>query len=259
MSFANNAKTTFITSFSEEAGLQAGGKRAQRSAKNAVLALDEILKIPRVSKILGSIQGGKDLESRIWCTAEMKKREVDGLIVGGMYENDHGVRVREIVKAVCEELRDYSKIIALSGAGRPLDIMFAAQHGVTHFESMWPFKLASEGKALDIDFSSCEITERGIEDDEYYEPEINLNDKQFQFQKGPLVEGCVCQACKLHHRGYIHHLLMVHEMTANTLLAIHNTQVYKEMVSFINKTKSESKLQYIYSSFVRNFCLMKVE
>ena len=65
MLFAKDAKTDYIISFAEEAGLQSGSKRAQRSAKSAVLALDECLKYEKASRIIGNIQGGKDIEARV--------------------------------------------------------------------------------------------------------------------------------------------------------------------------------------------------
>ena len=259
MKFAYDARTTYIISFSEEAGLSAGGKKADRSAKNAVQALDDCLKHQRTSKILGSIQGGKDIEARVWCAKEMRKREVDGLIIGGMYANDFGILTRKIIKSISQELKGYEKMIVLSGPGRLLDVIYAAQYGITHSETMWPFKLAAEGKALSMDLSKFEIANNDIEDADYLEAEINLNDIQFRYQQGPLVEGCKCLTCRQHHRGYIYHLLQVNEMTANTLLAIHNTHVYQGVAAFIIHLKTEKKIQYAYSTFVRNFCLMNSE
>ena len=37
------------------------------------------------------------------------------------------------------------------------------------------------------------------------------------------VVGCSCHACQNHHRAYIHHLLVAHEMLADVLLHVHNT------------------------------------
>lgn len=42
---------------------------------------------------------------------------------------------------------------------------------------------------------------------------------------GPLVEGCGCYACRVHHRAYLHHLLSANEMLSWTLLQVHNHHV----------------------------------
>ena len=189
----------------------------------------------------------------------MKTRNVDGLMIGGFYENDQGPLIRETISAVTEELQQYDKFIGLSGPGRPLDIVFAAQKGVTHFETMWPFKLASEGKAIDIDFTKFVIEKEKFEDAEFVESEIDLNEEQFRYQQGPIVEGCDCMTCKQHHRGYIYHLLSVKEMTGNTLISIHNTHAYEQILKFLSLLKQENNLQFAYSTFVKSFCLSKIE
>lgn len=55
--------------------------------------------------------------------------------------------------------------------------------------------------------------------DEY---KINLWSKKFQHDCQSLSADCLCQTCKSHSRSYIHHLLQVHEITAEVLLQNHN-------------------------------------
>ena len=51
----------------------------------------------------------------------------------------------------------------------------------------------------------------------------------------PLVEGCNCHACQNHHRAYIHHLLIAHEMLADVLLHVHNTH---HMLDFFGEVRA---------------------
>ena len=55
------------------------------------------------------------------------------------------------------------------------------------------------------------------------ERKMNMLDTRFKEDGGPLVQGCQCFTCSNHTRGYVHHLLLVHEMTAQILLELHNT------------------------------------
>ncbi|KAF6259692.1 hypothetical protein COO60DRAFT_1269914, partial [Scenedesmus sp. NREL 46B-D3] len=41
--------------------------------------------------------------------------------------------------------------------------------------------------------------------------------------KGPLVQGCSCLACRSHSRAHLQLLLHTHEMLASVLLELHNT------------------------------------
>lgn len=259
MSFAQDTKTQYVLSFAEEAVIKSGYKRAQRSARNAVLALDECLTYPISGKLLGNVQGGNDIEARVSCLKEMIKRNIDGVWFGGFYADDHGVANRDIVEAVSEYLIDYKNIIGLSGPGRPLDIVYAASKGFTHFETFWPFKLAGEGKALCINFVNYTLDDETIVDREYQEVTIDLNNPDFRFQKGSLVPGCQCMTCTQHHAGYIYHLLTVQEMTAHTLLAIHNVEVFENLKKFITVLKDQNKLDQAFSTFVRNFCTSPAE
>jgi len=70
---------------------------------------------------------------------------------------------------------------------------------------------------------------------------INLRDKRHEKDVSPLVLSCSCFTCKNHTRAYIHHLLNVHEMLAETLLAMppihHYLQFFKQIRHHI-ETKS---------------------
>ena len=51
---------------------------------------------------------------------------------------------------------------------------------------------------------------------------INLWSTRFQRNSGPLSIDCCCNTCSRHSCSYIHHLLQVHEITAEVLLREHN-------------------------------------
>jgi queuine tRNA-ribosyltransferase len=51
---------------------------------------------------------------------------------------------------------------------------------------------------------------------------MNIKRQEFEVDFSPLQEGCVCEACRLHTRAYIRHLIRADETTGKTLLSIHN-------------------------------------
>lgn len=53
--------------------------------------------------------------------------------------------------------------------------------------------------------------------------DINLAGTRHRLDKGPLLEGCSCYACKNHSRGYLHHLVQSEELLVSLLLELHNS------------------------------------
>lgn len=51
---------------------------------------------------------------------------------------------------------------------------------------------------------------------------LNLWDEKYRKDRGPILAGCACHACRHHTRAYIHHLLKSNELTADVLLYQHN-------------------------------------
>ncbi len=51
----------------------------------------------------------------------------------------------------------------------------------------------------------------------------------------PILPGCGCYSCSTYNRAYIHHLLIEHELLANTLLYIHNLH---HMLSFMSAIRA---------------------
>ena len=80
---------------------------------------------------------------------------------------------------------------------------------------------------------------------------INMLDLQHREDKGPLVAGCACFTCKSHSRAYIHHLLLVHEMTAQILLELHNTHQMLEWFACIRASIARGTFNGLKERFVR--------
>ena len=66
-----------------------------------------------------------------------------------------------------------------------------------------------------------------------------LPDTRFRFDlrpaihaddRGPLVEGCPCPACRDHTRAYLHYLVRARELTGVRLLSLHNLAYLESLV-----------------------------
>lgn len=72
---------------------------------------------------------------------------------------------------------------------------------------------------------------------------MNLWSAAYRLDKGPLVAGCTCLACRNHTRAYIHHLLHVHEMLADVLLEAHNTHHYQLLMENVKRAIAEGRFE----------------
>jgi queuine tRNA-ribosyltransferase len=92
----------------------------------------------------------------------------------------------------------------LMGLGDPLGMVDAVARGVDMFDCVLPTRLARHGTML---------TSEG---------RLNLRNRRFAADAGPLDPTCGCPVCARWSRAYLRHLLSVAEPTAPRLLTIHN-------------------------------------
>jgi queuine tRNA-ribosyltransferase len=90
------------------------------------------------------------------------------------------------------------------GLGDPLGIVDAVARGVDMFDCVLPTRLARHGTLL---------TSAG---------RLNLRNRRYATDAGPLDPGCGCPSCARWSRAYLRHLLSVDEPTAPRLLTLHN-------------------------------------
>ncbi|KAG2449659.1 hypothetical protein HYH02_005189 [Chlamydomonas schloesseri] len=72
---------------------------------------------------------------------------------------------------------------------------------------------------------------------------MNLWSTAYRLDKGPLLPGCGCFACRRHSRAYLHHLLNAHEMLAEVLLEAHNTSHMNAFCQAIREAIAEGRFQ----------------
>jgi queuine tRNA-ribosyltransferase len=92
----------------------------------------------------------------------------------------------------------------LMGLGDPLGIVDAVARGIDMFDCVLPTRLARHGTLL---------TGEG---------RLNLRNRRFATDAGPLDPDCGCAVCARWSRAYLRHLLVVAEPTVLRLLTLHN-------------------------------------
>lgn len=153
--------------------------------------------------LFGIVQGSIYEDLREESVKAVTNFDLPGIAIGGVAVGEERSLIERIT-LFTTPLLPQNKPRYLMGVGTPWDIWFAVRCGIDMFDCVLPTRLARHSAA----FTS--------------EGRISL--KTFRFRKdwAPLDSACSCYTCANHTRAYIHHLVHVKEMTAATLLSIHN-------------------------------------
>ncbi|XP_006211408.1 queuine tRNA-ribosyltransferase accessory subunit 2 isoform X1 [Vicugna pacos] len=230
-------------------------KRARKSVDRSLLFLDNCLKLQEESEVLqkstiiGVIEGGDVLEERLRSARETAKRPVGGFLLDGLQGNPATLETRlHLLSSVTAELPE-DKPRLICGVSRPDEVLECIERGVDLFESFFPYQVTERGCALTFSFDyqpnpeETLLQQNGTQEEikcvdqtkkikttscneEMTSFEINLKEKKYQEDFGPLLRGCSCYCCKNHTRAYIHHLLVTNELLAGVLLMMHNFEHY---------------------------------
>lgn len=155
--------------------------------------------------LFGIVQGSIYEDLREESAAAVTSFDLPGFAIGGVAVGEERSLIEKITLFTAPLLPAH-KPRYLMGVGTPWDIWFAVRCGIDMFDCVLPTRLARHGAAF---------SQGG---------RISLKTAKFREDWLPLDPACKCYTCRNHSRAYIHHLVHVKEMSAATLLSIHNIQ-----------------------------------
>lgn len=106
----------------------------------------------------------------------------------------------------------------MAGTSSPSEVLDAVRAGVDLFDCSYVSTATRSGLALSFPIRSDPAATAPTPSSSA----VNLWSMEYRLDKGAMVTGCKCGACR-NSRAYVHHLLQVHEMLAEVLLEMHNT------------------------------------
>jgi len=152
---------------------------------------------------LGIVQGGVDPALRAASARWTTDVGFDAYAIGGLSVGETRDEMLPALAAAVDGL-PADRPRYLMGVGDPASLVEAIALGVDMFDCVLPTRLARHGTLL---------TDAG---------RLNLRNARFARDGDPLDAGCACPTCARHSRGYLRHLLVTGELTAMTLLSVHN-------------------------------------
>jgi queuine tRNA-ribosyltransferase len=187
-------------------------------ARAAFLAYDR----PDLSQF-GIVQGGVDLDLRVESAERTVAVGFDGYAVGGLSVGEDRTAMLPALEAAVGVL-PADRPRYLMGLGDPLGMVDAVARGIDMFDCVLPTRLARHGTLL---------TSEG---------RINLRNRRFADDAGPLDPSCGCAVCARWSRAYLRHLLAVAEPTAPRLLTLHNVSWTFSLVGRIRAAVADGTL-----------------
>jgi queuine tRNA-ribosyltransferase len=170
---------------------------------------------PRRQAVLGIVQGGVHEDLRRMSAERVAAAGIDGLAIGGTLGRDKA-EMRGVLDVTLPHLpEDAPK--HLLGIGEVDDLLDGVARGLDVFDCAVPTRLARHGMAI------APLPEERFR--------VNVRGAAMASQRGPLVEGCPCPACRDHSRGYVHYLSRAEELTGARLLTLHNLTYTAELMA----------------------------
>lgn len=223
-------------------------KRSIKAVNRTLAFLDQIQdkwkKSEKLKKtaLFGVIEGGYNMHQRERSAKETVARDVDGYVIAGFHNYGPKTETFELTdtKEVCKKIMEYlpdDKPRVMHGVWRPDKVLEGIQIGIDIFDSSYPYVVTERGCALVFDYQyvRCEEEQNGSMDTTQGF-DIDLKDKKYFEEFGPLLDGCTCYTCKHFTRSYINHLLNTSELLSSVLLMIHNFHHYFEFFHQIRQS-----------------------
>ncbi|GAB4159544.1 MAG: tRNA guanosine(34) transglycosylase Tgt [Planctomycetota bacterium] len=169
----------------------------------------------RGQALFGICQGGTDPDLRAEAAEALAAMEFDGYAIGGLSVGETKQQMAVALEASVERLPRES-IRYMMGVGSPDDLLAATRAGVDLFDCVMPTRHGRNHTAFAPGGQQLKLRNACHADDDR-----------------PLVEGCLCYACRNYSRAYIRHLSVAGEMLAGILLSLHNIHFLQDLMRSI--------------------------
>jgi len=157
--------------------------------------------------LFGIVQGGVDAELRERSAREIVAFGFPGHAIGGLAVGEARPDTMRVV-AQMDGLLPEEKPRYLMGVGTPDDLVEAVARGVDLFDCVLPTRNARNGQLF---------TREG---------RLSIRNARFRADARPPAADCPCPTCASASRAYLRHLHLAGEMSAATLMTVHNLFFY---------------------------------
>jgi len=167
--------------------------------------------------LFGIVQGGVHEDLRETSARELMALDFPGYAIGGLSVGEP-LEARSRVLEQLDPVLPGEKPRYLMGVGTPEDILEAVARGVDMFDCVLPTRNARNGQLF---------TSRG---------RMSIRNARYREDPRPPDPACACPTCRTASRAYLRHLHASGEMTAATLMTLHNLFFYLDIMGGIRQS-----------------------
>jgi queuine tRNA-ribosyltransferase len=167
--------------------------------------------------LFGIVQGGVHLDLRAESARALVELDFPGYAVGGLAVGEPKPGRDRVLEEVDQLLPD-DRPRYLMGVGTPQDLIDAVACGIDMFDCVLPTRNARNGQLF---------TSRG---------RISIRNARYRDDPRPPDPDCRCHTCRTASRAYLRHLHLAGEMTAATLMSLHNLFYYLDMMEELRQS-----------------------
>jgi queuine tRNA-ribosyltransferase len=161
----------------------------------------------KTPSLFGIVQGGMYQDLRREAAERLVEMDFPGYAIGGLSVGEPRELTREIIAETLPFLpKDKPRYVM--GVGYPDEIVEYAGMGVDMMDCVLPTRAARHG----LIFTS--------------EGRLNIKNRRFAEDEGPLDPECHCMVCQRYSRAYLRHLMASQEPLAAVLNTLHNLAFY---------------------------------
>jgi queuine tRNA-ribosyltransferase len=164
----------------------------------------------------GIIQGGTDPGLRTESVQATVAIGFEAYAIGGLSVGEPVDIMYEVVGHTAPQL-PADRPRYLMGTGLPDDLVECVARGIDMFDCVLPTRNARNGQLL---------TGHGV---------LVIKNARYAEDRRPPDPDCGCYTCRHFSRAYLRHLFMAGEMTAATLLTVHNLYFYLDLMARIRE------------------------
>lgn len=171
---------------------------------------------PDKQALFGIVQGGEYEDLRRHSAEELVKMNFPGYSIGGTSVGETKETMYKMIDYIVKYL-PFDKPRYLMGVGSVDAILEGVLRGIDMFDCVLPTRIARHGTLM---------TSTG---------RINIRNKQYERDFGPLDAECDCYTCRNYSRAYLKHLIKCNEGLGMRLLSIHNLRFLTKLMEDIRE------------------------
>ena len=213
--------------------LPATHERIEASVKRSIAWAERCARCERPSHqaLFGIVQGGLELDMRLRHLEALLEMPFQGLAIGGLSVGETPDEMHDMCQQFVYQMpEDFPRY--LMGVGTPWDLVEGVAAGVDMFDCVMPTRNARMGTVFVGDGRR-----------------LNIRNAANRTDMGPLDDTCQCLACRRFSRAYIRHLYVAKEITAVSLLTIHNLTYYLNLMKRIRTAIEDETFESLRSRF----------